>query len=170
MEEQFAQWFGGMPKELVTVLIAMIPIAELRGAIPWALASPPLGGGLSWQAAFFYAVLGNFIPIIPLLLLIEPVTKWLRKFKIFDKFFEWLFTRTRRKIQKDIERYEALGLAIFVAIPLPATGAWTGALAAFIFGIRFDRAVLSILAGICIAGVVVTLASMGVISVFKIFL
>jgi uncharacterized membrane protein len=170
MEAQLAQIFGGMPNEVITLLIAMLPIAELRGAIPWALATAPYGGGLSWQTAYFYAVVGNFIPIIPILLLIDPVSNWLRRFKIFDRFFNWLFTRTRRKAQKNIEKYQAFGLAIFVAIPLPVTGAWTGALAAFVFGIKFPKAVISILAGILIAGVVVTLASLGVISFLKIFI
>lgn len=170
MTEQLAELFGGMPNEVVTLLIAMIPIAELRGAIPWALAAPPIGGGLSWQAAYFYAVLGNFIPIIPILLFLEPVSNWLRKYKLFDKFFDWLFARTRSKIQKNIEKYEALGLTLFVAIPLPVTGAWTGAMAAFIFGIKFHKAVACILAGVMIAGVVVTLASMGVIEFLKVFI
>lgn len=170
MEEQLAELFGGMPNEVITMLIAMLPIAELRGAIPWALAAPPIGGGLTWQTAYLYAVIGNFIPIIPVLLLIEPVSNWLRKYKMFDKFFDWLFTRTRKKAQKNIEKYEALGLTLFVAIPLPVTGAWTGALAAFVFGIKFPRAVAYIIAGILIAGCVVTLASMGVISFLKIFI
>jgi len=170
MEEQLAELFGGMPNEVITMLIAMIPIAELRGAIPWALAAPPYGGGLSWPWAYFYAVIGNFIPIIPILLFIEPVSNWLRRIKFFDKFFDWLFTRTRKKAQKNIERYEALGLALFVAIPLPVTGAWTGALAAFVFGIKFPKAIICILGGILIAGVVVTLASLGVISFLKIFI
>jgi len=170
MEAQLAQLFGGMPNEVITLLIAMLPIAELRGAIPWALASTPYGGGLSWQSAYLYAVLGNFIPIIPILLLIVPVSNRLRRFKLFNRFFSWLFARTRRKAQKNIEKFEALGLAVFVAIPLPVTGAWTGALAAFVFGIKFPKAVASILAGILMAGVIVTLASLGVISFLKIFI
>ena len=126
MEAQLAQIFGRMPNEIITLLIAMLPIAELRGAIPWALAAPPFGGGLAWQTAYFYAVLGNFIPIIPILLLIEPVSNWLRRYKVFNRFFDWLFARTRRRAQKNIERYEALGLTLFVAIPLPVTGASLG--------------------------------------------
>ncbi|MBN1348948.1 small multi-drug export protein [candidate division KSB1 bacterium] len=163
MQEQFVGFLSWLPPEVITVLIAMIPIFELRGAIPWALASPP-GGGLEWPVAYVFAVIGNFIPVIPILLWIEPVSNWLRRYPIFDKFFDWLFARTRRKVQKNIERYEALGLILFVGIPLPVTGAWTGTLAAFIFGIKFKRAVLCIFAGILLAGVVVTLVSMGVIS------
>jgi uncharacterized membrane protein len=162
MIDSLVHFFGNLPKELITALIATLPIAELRGAIPWALASPPVGGGLSWQTAYLFAVIGNFVPVIPILLLLEPVSNMLRKIKGFDRFFEWLFARTRRK-GKLIERYEALGLILFVGIPLPVTGAWTGAIAAFIFGIKLRYAIPCILAGILLAGVVVTLACMGVI-------
>ena len=164
MKEQFVAYLDWLPPEITTILIAMVPIFELRGAIPWALAAPPIGGGLTWQSAYLYAIIGNFIPVIPILLWIEPVSNWLRRFKIFDRFFDWLFARTRKRAQKNIERYEALGLILFVGIPLPVTGAWTGALAAFIFGIKFRRAILCITGGILIAGVVVTLVSLGVIS------
>lgn len=152
-----------IPKEWVTLILSTLPIAELRLAIPWALASPPAGGGLSWSTAYVFAVIGNFIPVIPILLLLEPVSNFLRRFKIFDRFFDWLFARTRRR-GKMIERYEALGLILFVGIPLPITGAWTGSVAAFIFGIKLRYAIPCILLGILLAGVVVTLASLGVIS------
>ena len=156
---------SALPQPLITLLIATLPVSELRGAIPWALTA----GGLGWQQAYFYAVLGNFLPVIPLLLLLEPVSLRLRKYSIWDKFFTWLFERTRRR-SRLVERYEALGLALFVAIPLPVTGAWTGTVAAFLFGIRFKFAVWAILAGILIAGVVVTLASLGVLGAVSSFL
>ena len=165
MADQIAHVFSGLPRELITVLIAMLPISELRGAIPWALAQPPLGGGLTWSEAYLYAVVGNFVPVIPLLLFLGPASKWLRRYRIFDSFFEWLFARTRRR-GKVVERYEALGLVLFVAIPLPITGAWTGTVAAFLFGVRFWYALPAVIGGILLAGVVVTLASVGVISVF----
>ena len=101
--------------------------------------------------------------MIPILLFIGPVSEWLRRFRAFDRFFTWLFARTRRR-GKLIERFEVLGLALFVAIPLPITGAWTGSLAAFIFGVRKRVAFPTIFLGICVAGVIVTLASLGVIS------
>ena len=165
MADHIGQLLSGVPHELITVLIAMLPVSELRGAIPWALAQPPIGGGLLWPEAYIYAVIGNFIPVIPLLLFLGPVSNWLRRYRIFNSFFGWLFARTRRR-GKMIERYEALGLVLFVAIPLPVTGAWTGTVAAFIFGVRFRYALPAVVGGILIAGVVVTLASLGVISVF----
>lgn len=163
MIDQIASFFGSLPKELVTAIIAMIPIAELRGAIPWALASPPVGGGLSWPTAFFYAALGNMIPVIPLLLFFDKTYQFLSKYGIFNRFFEWLFARTRKK-GKLIEKYETIGLILFVGIPLPVTGAWTGALAAFLFGIRVKTAFPAIFIGILMAGTIVTLASFGVIN------
>ncbi len=165
MLEQLVQHFHNLPKEFVTLFIAMIPIFELRGAIPWALASPPVGGGLSWQTAFLYAYIGNFIPVIPLLLFLDPVTNFLRRWKLLDRFFDWLFKRTRRK-GKLIEKYEIIGLILYVGIPLPGTGAWTGSLAAYLFGVRFKNAVFAIAIGIVLAGIAVTLASLGMISVF----
>lgn len=145
--------------ELTTFVIAMLPIAELRGAIPYAVTI----GNLPWQEAYIIAVIGNFVPVIPILYLIGPVSDRLRRIAFFDRFFDWLFARTRRK-GRMIERFEILGLVLFVAIPLPITGAWTGTLAAFLFGVKKPLAIPAILLGICIAGVVVTLASLGVIS------
>ena len=143
------------------MLIAMLPISELRGAIPYAL-----GRGMSWHQAYLWAVLGNFIPVIPLLLFLEPISEFLsRRYPLWQRFFSWLFTRTRRR-SRLVERYEALGLILFVSIPLPVTGAWTGTVAAFLFGVRFKYALLAILLGILLAGTVVTLASLGVITLW----
>ncbi|MFH1862700.1 MAG: small multi-drug export protein [bacterium] len=151
MADQIAAYFSGIPNHWITFCLAMLPITELRGSIPWAI----LLGDLNWKEAFLWSILGNFVPVIPVLLLLEPCAKFLRRWKLFDRFFEWLFTRTRRK-GKVVERYKALGLMIFVGIPLPGTGAWTGALAAFIFGIPFPLALISILLGVILAGVLVT--------------
>ncbi len=148
-----------IPPRLLTVVIAALPIFELRGAIPVAI----LAGNLGWQEAYVFAVIGNFLPVIPILLLLERVSNWLMRYPIWNRFFTWLFARTRRK-GKLIERFEALGLAMFVAVPLPVTGAWTGCVAAFLFKIPLRTAVPMIVCGILTAGVIVTLASLGVIS------
>jgi uncharacterized membrane protein len=150
-----------IPRELSTLLIAMLPVSELRGAIPYALS-----GGMSWQQAYLWAVIGNFIPVIPLLLFLEPISSFLsQRSSICHRFFDWLFARTRRR-GRVVERYEAIGLVLFVAIPLPVTGAWTGTVAAFLFGVRFRYALPAIILGILIAGTVVTLASLGVITLW----
>jgi uncharacterized membrane protein len=156
-------WLGSLPEEVVIFAMAMFPIVELRGAIPWAFKFAP---SVPLITTYLLAVVGNFAPVIPILILLGPVSKYLRKVPILDRFLTWLFARTRRRGGL-VEKYEAVGLAMFVAIPLPITGAWTGALAAFIFGIRVRYAVVSIICGILTAGVVVTLACKGVLGLWR---
>ena len=157
--------FDSFPHWLATILISCMPVAELRGAIPVAL----LQYQMHPAEAYILAVVGNMIPVIPLLLYLEPVSNYLRRFRFWDKFFDWLFTRTHRNHSARIEKYGSLGLAIFVAIPLPVTGAWTGCAAAFVFGIGFKHALMAITAGVLIAGVVVTTVTLGGISIFTLF-
>jgi uncharacterized membrane protein len=163
MRERLIELLSGSPHEVTTVVLAMLPISELRGAIPYAVTV----ANMPWQEAYVISVIANFIPVIFILRLIGPVSDYLRRYHSFDRFFDWLFARARRK-GKMIERFEVLGLILFVAIPLPVTGAWTGSVAAFIFGIKKRVALPAIFAGIMIAGVIVTLASLGVITVWGI--
>jgi uncharacterized membrane protein len=141
-------------KEAAVVILAALPISELRGAIPLGLAMdfPPL-------KTYLLAFCGNLLPVIPILLLMEPVSEKLRHIWIFEKFFNWLFERTRRKASL-VERFEILGLILFVAIPLPITGAWTGCVAATLFKVRFRYALIAIVLGVAIAGVIVTALSL----------
>ncbi|MCK4414040.1 MAG: small multi-drug export protein [Candidatus Eisenbacteria sp.] len=163
MTEQIAQWFAGLPKEWVVFVISMLPIVELRGAIPWAL-SPAMGPPLHWAAAFGIAFCGNLVPIVPILLYLGPGSDLLRRRSPqLDRFFTWLFERTRRR-GRLVERYGAIGLTLFVAIPLPVTGAWTGSAAAFVFGIPFRRALPCVALGVVISGTIMTLASLGIFS------
>ena len=150
---KIAAWLHqrGIPGELVVLIIAMLPIVELRGAIPVAMHL----FGMSIPKSYILCVIGNMIPVPFILLLLGPVSRALRRIKIFDRFFEWLFARTRRR-SETIRKYEELGLIMFVAIPLPITGAWTGSLAAFLFGLRFWPSFFCALAGVCIAGVIVS--------------
>ena len=145
--------------EIITFLIAMSPIFELRGAIPAALIY-----GLSLPTAFFWAVLGNVISITFVLLFLDPISKFLMKnFKVFGKLFKKLFEKTRKKHNHRFEKWGALALIAFVAIPLPFTGGWTGALAAFVFGIPFKKSFPLISFGILIAGIIVSVISAGAI-------
>lgn len=163
MTEQLAQIFDSLGPELLTLALACLPISELRGAIPWAV----FVLDMSWQKALTFGIIGNLIPVPFILLLLEPAEKWLSKWKIFRLFFDWLFARTRQR-GKIVERFKAIGLTLFVAIPLPVTGAWTGALAARIFGVRFIPAIACVTLGVCIAGVIVTLACQGLIGFWDI--
>lgn len=163
MIESVVECLKGLPKELVIITISALPVSELRGAIPVALmmGMPPL-------KAFILSVSGNLLPVIPILLFLEPISNILMRFKPWRRFFEWLFTRTKGR-GDIIQRYEALGLMLFVAIPLPMTGAWTGCIAASLFRIKFRYAFPAVLAGIIIAGVVVLsvcLFGKGAFSVF----
>ena len=131
------------------LILGALPVSELRGAIPAAIAF-----GFSPLKAYCIAFIGNTLPVIPLLFLLEPVSNLLRKLPVFNSFFNWLFERTRKKAAL-VEKFEALGLILFVAIPLPITGAWTGCVAATLFKVRFRYAFPAILLGIAIAGAVV---------------
>lgn len=159
-EEQLIEFFGLVPHWLATILLSATPISELRGAIPIAIGVYGMGP----VETYILAVIGNMLPVIPLLLFLDPVSTYLRRFKIGDMFFSWLFTRTHHKHSERFEKYGTLALTIFVAMPLPVTGAWTGCAAAFVFGIKFRHALLAISAGIMIAGVIVTAFTLGGIS------
>ena len=164
MVEQIVQGLHGSSVEVVTLILAAMPVSELRGAIPFAV----LVGGMPWPAAYVLSVIGNLLPVPFLLLGLEPASKWLRRWRIWDRFFDWLFARTRRRGGL-VERYGALGVMLFVAIPLPVTGAWTGSVAAFIFGVRPRLAFPAVIGGVLIAGVIVTLATLGVIGGVSLF-
>ena len=141
----------GFSKELVVVVISALPIFELRGGLPVAI----FQFHFPWYYAFLLAIIGNLLPVPFILLFLDAVSKLLSKIGFFKRMLNWLFERTRRR-GKIIERYERIGLALFVAIPLPVTGAWTGSLAAVLFGLKFRHAFLSILVGVLIAGAIVT--------------
>ena len=150
----------GVPKEIVTMIIAMTPIFELRASIPVAITLL----NMHPISAYFWSVLGNVLPVIIIVFLLEKVTLFLSgRFECWKKFFDWLFARTRRKVHKQIEKYGDWGLFFLVAIPLPVTGGWTGALAAFLFGIKKTKALLLITLGIMTAGIIVFLLTMGII-------
>ncbi|MEA1936966.1 MAG: small multi-drug export protein [Patescibacteria group bacterium] len=151
--------FNNFPPELATFIISMLPISELRGAIPVAIGVY----NLNPVEAYLIAVVGNAVPVVFILKYINPISKYLMsKSKFFNKFFTFLFERTRRKHNKKFEKWGVLALITFVAIPLPVTGGWSGALAAFVFGIPFKKALPLIFLGIMIAGVIVTGLSLGV--------
>ncbi|TAN35603.1 MAG: ligand-binding protein SH3 [Candidatus Methanoperedens sp.] len=166
LETALINFFGSIPRELAVIIIATLPVAELRLSIPVAIMKEPYGFGLDPFSAFYLSVIGNMIPVVPLLLFLEPVSNFLRRWKIWDIFFTWLFERTHRKHSANFEKYGSIGLAIFVGIPLPATGAWTGCAAAFIFGFKFKNAFLAILAGVIIAGSIMTMLTVMGIKIF----
>jgi uncharacterized membrane protein len=156
VENLLVEMLASVPHWLAVMVIGAIPISELRGAIPVAMGVY----GMRPVEAYFLSVIGNLIPVIPLLLFLEPVSNYLRRYRIFEIFFTWLFSRTRRNHNDNFEKYGLLALTIFVAVPLPVTGAWTGCAAAFVFGVKFRHSFPAIAAGVMIAGIIVTAVTM----------
>jgi uncharacterized membrane protein len=149
-----------MIPELTVFFSAMLPITELRGAIPLGFLL-----GLPAEAAFLWAYIGNLIPCFFILWALGPISQFLmRHSKFFDKFFTKLYERTHDKHKDALEKYGPIFLIIFVAIPLPGSGGWTGSLVAFLFGISYWKAMSLIAIGIAIAGMIITLGVTGVIS------
>jgi len=154
MDNAIFNWFNQFfSKELAVFFTAWLPIVELRGAIPLAISL-----GISPWEAYWIAVAGNTVPVIPLLVFLEPIRKFLIQLKIMARFFNWLDQRTIRKSDK-VEKYGAVALILFTAIPLPTTGAWTASLAALIFKIKFRYAFPAIVLGILLAGIIMLLLS-----------
>src|SRR3989338_4386067 len=149
---------SSMDPYVQTALAASTPIGELRLAIPLALG--PLH--LSIAEAFTLSVLGNMAPVVFLLLFLDMVSTFLSsRSRFWARFFAWVFNRTRRKITGKWEVYGNIALVVFVAIPLPLTGAWSGSVAAYLLGMPFWRALGLIFLGVLVAGLAVTLASLG---------
>lgn len=145
-------------------LISLLPIIELRGAIPVAAVM-----GLNPFASYIVSVIGNLVPVPFILLFITRFCEFLKKVKYLNKLPLWLEKKVAKNEGK-ITKYKNWGLLIFVAIPLPGTGAWTGALVASFLSYKFKDAFLSILAGVLIAGFIMTAASYGLFTfIFNLF-
>ena len=139
---------------LITGLLSILPISELRGAIPYALTQ-----GMTIPVAYPYCVILNALvgPIVYLFLF--SVHKLLSLMTWYKKLFDRVIERARKKLHDKVERFGYWGVMIFVAIPLPITGAWTGAIIAVLLGLKFRYASISITIGVLIAGIVVTCAT-----------
>ena len=160
--ESLVTWFmevlvGKISREMIVFLISMVPILELRGGL---LAASLLN--IPIVRAIWYCVIGNIIPVPFILLLITPIFNRLKQTKLFRPMVEKLEARAMGKSEQ-IERYEFWGLALFVGIPLPGTGAWTGALIASLLGIRFRKAFPAIMMGIFIATIIMSVVSYGLL-------
>ncbi len=146
---------------LLTVFaLSMVPIIELRGAIPLGF-----GFDLPIWATFLAAVVGNMLPVPFILLFIRHILKWMKgvSFLKFDKIATWIEQKAHKNAHK-VTKYATWGLTLFVGIPLPGTGAWTGALIAAMLGMRMKHALPSIFAGVVLAALIMTIASYGVVA------
>jgi uncharacterized membrane protein len=152
--------FETMLKEMtVTFFISMVPVIELRGAIPVGIAA-----GLSPAVAYIVSVLGNLVPVPFILLLIRRIFDWLRHTQSLGPVIEKLERRAHLK-GRLVTKYRVPGLILLVGIPLPGTGAWTGALVAALLDIRLRTAIPAILVGLLIAGAITLGVTMGVIHI-----
>ena len=136
---------------LYAIILSLLPISELRGGIPYAY----LTGSPIWLA-YIVCVFANFWVGPITFLFLETIHKWLIKWSFYEKLFEIMVRRVRRKTTHLIDKYGFWGIAIFVAIPLPVTGAFTGTFAAWLFGLNKKKSLLAVLVGVCIAGLIVS--------------
>lgn len=159
MIDSIINYLAQIDKLFAVFVISMFPIVELRGAIPIGV-----GLGLDLLHVYVISVIGNMIPVPFIILFVRPIIEYLGKTKYFSKFANWLENRTMSKSYK-IKKYKMLGLFLFVAIPLPGTGAWTGAALAGLMDMRLKDSLPMIFLGIVTAGIVMMLISYGLGSV-----
>lgn len=152
---------GLVSKEAIIFLISMIPVLELRGGL---LAASPVLLNVPILTAIPLCIVGNILPIPFILLLIRGVLEWMKTVRCFQPLALWLEQKAMSK-REQIEKYEFWGLALFVGIPLPGTGAWTGALVAALLRMRFGKAFAAILFGIAMATIIMSVLSYGVLGI-----
>lgn len=148
-------------KLIATFFISMAPIIELRGGLPYGIAL-----GLDYPLALTAAVLGNMVPVPFIIIYIRHIFTWLRK---RSKWWDEKITRLEKKAHlkgRVVRKYSTIGLCILVAIPLPGTGAWTGALVAAVLDMRLKKAIPAIFLGVCIAAAIMTMVTFGLIHIF----
>lgn len=151
---EFGKW-------ITTFLISMIPIIELRGGLPYGIAL-----GLDFSPALIAATLGNMVPVPFIIVYIRRIFRWLRRKSAWcEKVVSSLEQKAHLK-GRTVQKYSLIGLCVLVAIPLPGTGAWTGALVAAILDIRLKRAFPAIFLGVCIAAAIMTAVTLGIIHIF----
>jgi uncharacterized membrane protein len=153
MHDWLSSFARHFPEPLAVLLLAALPISELRFSIPFAVQA----FGMPVVQAFAWSVVGNIIPVPFILLFLGPVTAWAEDhWAWLHRLLDRLFAHSRRRHTARFDRMRDAALVTFVAIPLPITGAWSGALAAFVFGVEPRKATVLISMGVVIAGVIVS--------------
>lgn len=148
-------------KLIATFFISMVPVIELRGGLPYGITL-----GLDYPLALTAAVLGNMVPVPFIIIYIRHIFTWLRK---RSKWWDEKISRLEKKAHlkgRVVRKYSTIGLCILVAIPLPGTGAWTGALVAAVLDMRLKKAIPAIFLGVCIAAAIMTMVTFGLIHIF----
>ena len=135
---------------LIVFFVSMMPLLELRASIPVGYAA-----GIPWIPCMLISIIGNFLPVPFILLFIRVIFKWMKKIKFFEKIIVWMETKAQ-KGSKKVLKYATFGLLIFVAIPIPGTGAWMGSLIAALLGMKLKYATASIFGGLIICSIIMT--------------
>ncbi|UOE92505.1 small multi-drug export protein [Alkalihalobacillus sp. LMS39] len=151
ISDVFIELFQFLPGEMIVMFISALPLLEVRGGLS--------AGALlefSFEKTLLLSIIGNIAPIAPLLLLFIPLSRWLTRFKGYEQFYYWLYDRTLRKSDK-IEKYGAMGLFLFTALPFPATGVYSACVAALLFFIPVRVAILSISLGVVFTSLIISL-------------
>ena len=172
MTEKIIAFFSGLPRELYVFVISLLPIVELRGAIPVGAAI-----GLPFYINYPVAVLGNLLPVPFILAFIPFVLEFMHKHRIFPKLVEWVWAKAEKYKDKIIKGDERIGkakltstvflaLMLFVGIPIPGTGAWTGTLGASFLKMGYRATVLSVSLGVVIAGIIIGICSHTALHIF----
>ncbi len=155
--ESLVNLFNGLGKEVIVFIISMLPILELRGGL---LAASILN--LDFVPGYIISILGNTLPIPIVLLFLDKVLRWLEKFKVTKKIVNKLENKILSK-KKQIEKYGYIGLLLFVGIPLPGTGAWTGSALAVLLNMDKKKSFLYIMLGIILASIIMSILSYGIL-------
>lgn len=155
--ESLVNLFNGLGKEVIVFIISMLPILELRGGL---LAASILN--LDFIPGFIISILGNILPIPIVLLFLDKILRWLEKYKVTKNFVKKIENKILSK-KKQIEKYGYIGLILFVGIPLPGTGAWTGSALAVLLNVDKKKSFLYIMLGIILASIIMSILSYGIL-------
>lgn len=156
-----------MKKYLIVFLISMVPLIELRGAIPYAV-----GFSLPTIPSYIVAVIGNMLPVPFIFLFARRLLVWGQDKPVIGKFFRWCLEKGEKggmKLKSKAGRGLYIALLLFVGIPLPGTGAWTGTLAASLLNMDFRKSIIAVMSGVILAGVIMLAASFGVFGAIRLF-
>ena len=147
---------------LLLVLLAIAPISELRGSIPYGILK-----GLPLIPVVAVSIIINALTGIAVYFFLDRIVKFFFSFGIFKRYYEKIVERSQRKIKEVVDKYGWIGVAIFIGVPLPFTGAWTGALGSYLIGLDKKKSVMAIIIGVLIAAVIVTVTMLTGVSIFK---
>ena len=154
---------------LLLILLTLIPFLELRYSIPAGILAGKIalpfgfslvGMNMPWYTVFLVCVITNFILGIVIFFLLKTIVNYMRRFRWFKRIYNKIISRPQRRIKKYVEKYGELGVAIFIAIPLPGSGVYTGALGAYAIGLEFKKFIIADLIGVIIAGIIVTIITL----------